>query len=111
MDRLEFFRHTIQAAIRSWAEFLKPDQGMENALVFDENTDNYVYIYTGWKNDRHINATIVHIGIRGGKIHIFHDGIEDSIVNDLLEAGVLESEIVIERHPPYARQFTPFAVS
>lgn len=111
MDRIEFFRSTIQDAIRSWAQFLKPDEGMENALVFDEKSDNYVYIYTGWQNGRHINATVVHIGIRDGKIHVFHDGIEDSIAQDLLDAGVLPSELVIERHPPSARKHTPYAVA
>lgn len=111
MDRVDFFRQTIKDAIQGWADFLKPDEGMENVLVFDEIRDSYVYIYTGWKNKRHIHATIVHLGVRGDKIHVFHDGIEDSIVNDLLEAGVLESELVIERHPPSARQFTPFAVA
>ena len=111
MDQLNQLREIIKNAISSWAEFLPPEEGMENVLVFDENSDNYVYIYTGWKNDRHINATLVHIGIRGDKVHVYHDGIEDGIVKDLLEAGIPEKSIVIERHPPFARSLTPFAVA
>ena len=79
MDRIEFFRQTIKDAITYWANYLAPEEGMENTVVFDDNADNYVYIYTGWKNKRHIHATLIHIGIRDGKIHVFHDGIEDSV--------------------------------
>ncbi len=111
MDRIEFFRDTIKNAIVYWASYATPEKDMENVVVFDEKTDNYVYIYTGWKNNRHIHATVVHIGIRDGKIHVYHDGIEDSIAQDLLDAGVLPSELVIERHPPSARKFTPYALA
>ena len=111
MDRVTQFREIIKNAITFWADYGTPEEGMENIVAFDEQTDNYVYIYTGWKNGRHIHATIVHIGIRDGKIHVFHDGIEDSIAQDLLDAGVLPSELVIERHPPSVRHLTPYAVA
>jgi len=111
MDRIDFFRQTIKEAITYWANYGTPEESMENILAFDENNDNYVYIYTGWKNGRHIHATFIHIGIRNGKIHVFHDGIEDSVAQDLLDAGVLPSEMVIERHPPSVRKFTPYALA
>ncbi len=111
MDRVTQFRDIIKRSISDWASFYKPEEGTENILIFDEKTDNYVWISTGWEGNRHINHTVIHLGIRDGKIHVFHDGIEDGIVADLLREGVQEKEIVIEWHPPHRRKLTPFAAA
>jgi hypothetical protein len=111
MDRVTEFRQIIEKAIRAWAEYAKAPEGTEHVLIFDDKTDNYVWIHTGWEFGRHVNHTLIHLGIRGGKIHVFHDGVGDGIVADLLAAGVKEKEIVIEWHPPVRRKHTPFALA
>lgn len=111
MDRINQLRNAIKRSISAWADFYQPEPEIESILIFDEKTDNYVWIHTGWEGKKHINHTVIHLGIRDGKIHVYHDGIRDGIVADLLREGVQEKEIVIEWHPPHRRDLTPFAVA
>ncbi len=53
---------------------------------------------------------VIHVDIRDGKIWIQHDGTEEGIANDLMAAGVPQSDIVLGFHPPSERAYTPFAV-
>lgn len=107
MDRVIELRQIVHNALREWTEFAPPEAGCENILLCDENSDNYAWIYTGWSGRRHVNHTVIHLGLRDGKIHVFHDGASyngEGIVDDLLRAGVLEDEIVLEFNPPYIRE-------
>ena len=111
MDQIDEFRALIMTTITEWAEFLGAPPGVENVLVFDEKSDNYLWVYTGWEGKVHVNHTVVHMAIRDGKIHVYHDGTEEGVVPDLIKAGVPEKSLVIEWHPPYQRQYTPFALA
>jgi len=107
MDRVNQLRKIIRSCLQEWTQFAAPEEGCENILVFDEKTDNYAWIYTGWSQRRHVNHTVMHLGIRDGKIHVYHDGAShngEGIVDDLLRAGVSQSELILEFNPPYARE-------
>ena len=55
MDRVTEMRALIKQTMTEWAEFLGAPPGIENVLVFDEKSDNYIWIYTGWENGEHVN--------------------------------------------------------
>jgi hypothetical protein len=44
-------------------------------------------------------------------VWIQHDGTEDGIANELLQAGIPHEHIVLGFHPPDQRKYTPFAVT
>lgn len=111
MDRVSEYREIIKRVLREWADYATPEPECKNVLVLDEDSDNYVFIYTGWRGNRYVNHTLIHLSIQDGKIHVLHDGVEDGVVPDLLKAGVPEKEIVIEWHPPSLRKYTDFAVA
>ena len=48
--------------------------------------------------------------IKDGKVWIQHDGTEDGIAEELVEAGVPREHIVLAFHPPDVRKHTPYAV-
>ena len=77
----------------------------KNALVKDGWTITHdpLILTDGGRN--------LYVDIRDGKVWIQHDGTEDGIAYELLEAGIPHEHIVLAFHPPYARKHTPFAVA
>ncbi|WP_425445542.1 element excision factor XisI family protein [Tychonema bourrellyi] len=53
---------------------------------------------------------IIYIEIKDGKIWIERDGTEIGVANELLEAGVPKTDIVLAFYAPYRRPYTEFAV-
>jgi len=60
---------------------------------------------------RRIHGCVVHIDIIQGKIWIQHDGTNRPVAEELLEAGVPSSDIILGFHPPQVRQYTDFGVA
>ena len=65
----------------------------------------------GWENNRRVHGCMVHVQIRGGKIWIHYDGIEDAITNELVAAGVPKDYILLAFHPIQVRQHTGYAIT
>src|SRR5437867_2783289 len=98
-----------EALVRIMSEYatLTPSVGdVEVEAVLDEARDHYEIIHAGWLGDRRIHGAILHVDIRGEKIWIQHDGTEDGIAGELLEAGVPKEQIVLAWHAPYERKLT-----
>ena len=111
MDRVASYRQIIKHIIAEYAA-LKPSYGdIEVETIFDESHDHYEMIYTSWNEWRRVHGTVIHVDIRDGKVWIQHDGTEDSIAYEFLDAGIPHEYIVLAFHPPQARKHTPFAVS
>ena len=65
----------------------------------------------GWENNRRVHSCIVHAEIRNNKIWIHYDGIEDSITNELVAAGVPKDCIVLAFNTPEIREHTGYAIA
>ena len=65
----------------------------------------------GWDDQRRIHGCIVHAEIRNGKIWMHYDGIEDSITEDLVSAGIPKNCIVLAFHPADVRVHTGYAIA
>ena len=83
----------------------------ETQLLFDVQRDRYQVLHIGWQEQRRVYGVIIHVDIKDDKIWVQRDGTEIGIANELLEAGVPHSDIVLGFHAPYKRQFTDFANS
>ena len=101
----------VKNVINEYAAF-RPSLGdVEVETIFDDQRGHYELMYTGWHDARRIHGSVIHVDIRDGKIWIQHDGTEEGIANDLLEAGIPAEQIVLAFHHPRKRQFTGFAVA
>src|ERR1041384_1722460 len=101
----------VKRIINEYAAF-KPSLGdVEVETIFDDQRGHYELMYAGWHESRRIHGSVIHVDIRDGKVWIQHDGTEDGIANDLLEAGIPAEQIVLAFHHPRKRQFTGFAVA
>ncbi|MBP0029711.1 XisI protein [Roseofilum sp. Guam] len=83
----------------------------EIQLLFDVQRHHYQVVHIGWQQQHRVYGVIIHVDIKGGKIWVQRDGTEIGIANELVEAGVPHSDIVLGFHAPYKREFTDFAKS
>ena len=110
MEYVERYRQMIRQKIETYAA-IRPSLGeVEIAVVFDEDNDHYELMYAGWNGPYRIHGSVLHIDIRDGKVWIQYDGMEDSIAEELVEAGIPHEHIVLAFKPPEIRPYTDFAV-
>lgn len=109
MDRAEYGR-IVREVIASYAPY-KPSYGdVEVETIFDDERGHYELMYAGWDEYRRIHGAVLHVDIRDGKVWIQHDGTEEGIAGELVEAGIPKEHIVLAFHHPDERKLTDFAV-
>ncbi len=110
MEYVERYRQMIRQKIETYAA-IRPSLGeVEIEVIFDEDNDHYELMYAGWNGPYRIHGSVLHIDIRDGKVWIQYDGMEDSIAEELVEAGIPHEHIVLAFKPPEIRPYTDFAV-
>jgi hypothetical protein len=111
MDRVREYRNIIKRIITEYAQF-NPSYGDINAeTVFDEERDHYQLVYEGWNGFERVHGSVIHVDIRNDKVWIQHDGTEDGIAEELVDAGIPRDHIVLGFHLPEKRKYTEFAVA
>lgn len=68
-------------------------------------------MYAGWNGPYRIHGSMLHIDIRDGKVWTQHDGTEDGIAEELVQAGIARDCIVLAFKSPDIRPHTGFAVA
>jgi hypothetical protein len=100
----------IRGIVEHYGQF-KPSAGeVDVEVVIDEAVGHYELLHTGWANGYRIHGAVIHIDIRGDKIWIQHDGTEDGVTQQLLDAGIPKERIVLAFKPPSLRKYMDFAV-
>lgn len=107
---IEKYRNLIKSIVEKNSESDTEDSEVETQIVFDLERDRYLMFHIGWRGERRVFGCVIHIEIKQEKIWIQRDGTEIGIANQLIEAGVPKSDIVLGYRSPYMRQFTELAV-
>lgn len=89
-------------------EDISPDTEVE--AVFDTVRDRYLVVNLGWDGHKRVYGTTVHVDIKDGKIWIQQDCTDIGVADELLAAGVPETDIVLGFQSVYRRQFSGLAV-
>ncbi|MDY6990985.1 MAG: XisI protein [Cyanobacteriota bacterium] len=112
MGKLIYYQNIIKQILTNYqtisAQVSDPD--IDEVLMFDDQTSQYLWFNIGWKNDRRIKAISVYIRIKNEKIYVEEDWTESGIANELLRENVPKEDIVLAFHDPETRKFTEFAV-
>jgi hypothetical protein len=111
MDRVREYRDIIKRILSEYAQFQPAYGEIETETVFDEDRDHYELVRVGWDGVKRIHGSLIHVDIRDGKVWIQHDGTEDGIAEELVEAGIPRDHIVLGFHPPEIRKHTQFAIA
>jgi hypothetical protein len=111
MEQINYYRETIRKLIQQYAQY-KPSRGdVQIEVIFDEANDHYELMYAGWNGPYRIHGSVLHLDIRNEKIWIQHDGTEDGIANELVNAGIPRDRIVLAFKSPEHRRHTDYAVA
>jgi XisI protein len=112
MDKLVTYRQVICDVLSQYININYANVEAKNKAAFDLETDEYIIISVGWeKNSRRVHGCLIHVEIIDGLVWVQRDGTEAGITNDLIEAGIPKSDIVLGFQEPNARQYTGYAVA
>lgn len=105
------YRQIIKHILNEYAA-LKPSYGdIEVETIYDDSKGHYEVVYIGWDGWKRVHGAMLHVDIRDDKVWIQHDGTEDGIANELVQAGIPPERIVLAWHHPDKRKHTAFAVA
>ncbi|MBP0027137.1 XisI protein [Roseofilum sp. Guam] len=111
MDKLEFYRETIEKILRRHADMPYSYGEIDEHVIIDRDRNHFLLFDVGWQQKRRVHGCITHVQIIDSKIWIQRDGIEDGVTEELLEAGVPKSDIVLGFQPPEVRPYTGYGIS
>lgn len=111
MERINQYREIIEKTLATLAAVPHRYGQIEDRVVSDRQTDNYLWLSEGWNKARRIHHCIAHLEIISGKIWIQKDQTEEGIATYLEEAGVPKDAIVLGFHPLDVRQHTEYAAA
>jgi plasmid maintenance system antidote protein VapI len=87
-------RETVKQVISNYAR-LTPSHGtIRLDTVFDEVSDRYALMQTGWSQRQRVRGNLIYITIQSNQIHIEYDGIEHGLTQDLTDRGVPTHQII-----------------
>lgn len=115
-EKLEKYRRIIKNILTEYyeitiAQTLKTqDVEASDRIAFDEKHDQYLWFRFGWKEKQRIQHIIMYLCIKNGKIWVEEDATNLCIVDDLLAAGIPQTDIVLGFHHPRKRNLTEFAI-
>ena len=111
MDRVEKYRHLVREILERYARIPYSHGDIQSHVIVDAPQDHFILTIVGWDGQQRVHGCITHVQIMDGKIWIQRDGIEDGITEELVEAGVPKSDIVLGFHPPQIRPHTGYAIA
>jgi hypothetical protein len=110
MDKMNQYREIVREILIAHSQ-IKPAYGeIEMEVLFDSDRDRYQVLRAGWLQKKRVYGVLVHIDIREEKLWIQYDGTEVGVANELVEAGIPKTDIVLAYHSPFIRQYDGFAV-
>jgi hypothetical protein len=100
MDKLAKYRAIVKAIVERYGKFQSSVGNVETYAVCDGKTDNYLVIDVGWLAFGRQHAMPIHIRLKDGKVWVEWDGTDQEIVQQLIDAGVEENDIVLGFEKP-----------
>jgi len=112
MDTLNHYRHLIQEILMAQTKIPYAHGEIQFETVFDPQSDRYLLMIMGRDHEqRRVHGCLVHVDIIKDKLWIQRDGTEKGIVNELLNAGVPKSQIVLGFRSPEMRRISGLTVA
>jgi XisI protein len=111
MDILNTYRQIIRKVLTPYINIIYANVNVKNHQIFDPETDRYLILSEGWKNQQHLHSCLIHVEIINERVWIQLDNTEDGIAEELIAAGIPKQDIVLGFHEPEIRPYTGFAVA
>ncbi|MCU0546867.1 MAG: XisI protein [Oscillatoriaceae cyanobacterium Prado104] len=104
------YRQIVREILIAHSQIIPAYGEIEMEVLFDVDRDRYQVLRAGWLQKKRVYGVLIHIDIKGEKLWIQYDGTEVGVANELVEAGIPKTDIVLAYHSPFIRQYDGFAV-
>jgi hypothetical protein len=95
MDSTSIYRDIVKKIICKYAE-LRPSHGdIRLDVIFDETHDRYALMQVGWDRGRRIRGNLIYVTLNNDKVYIEYDGVGHGIADELIDAGIAESDLIL----------------
>ncbi len=111
MEPLITYSQAVERVLNVYANIPYAHGELRCEALFDREHDRYALITLGWNAGKRMHFTLVHIDIVDGKVRIEKDNTEDGVAEELVQAGIPKSQIVLAFHPTDVREHTEYAVA
>ncbi len=108
MDTVNVYRDLIEQIITDHARIPYALGDIGRQMVFDRRHDHYLLMIAGWDQGR-VHGCIIHVDLLNGKFWIQRDGTEYGVAQELLDAGIPRTDIVLAFQATELRKYSPLA--
>lgn len=96
----------IKKILLEYLKYDSLDDVIKSSVSFDDEHGNYVLLQAGWRGNEYLQGSVIHIQLIDNKIWIQYDGTEYGVANELVDAGIPKTEIMLGFRHPSVRQYT-----
>lgn len=112
MDKLTQYRQIAQQVVTETAAKLNSAENLEALLSVDDQHGQYLVLTDGWEGIERIYGPLVHLEVKpDAKVWLRYDGTDLEIGQELLNRGVLSTDLVLAFHSPQLREYSGYAVA
>jgi len=99
MDKSLTYQNILKNIVLKYSHFRPSHGNIRLDPLIDETNKRFSIMQVGWDRGRRVRGNILYIVIHNDKVIIEYDGLEHGIFNDLIKAGIPESEIILAYLP------------
>lgn len=110
METLTEYQSLLRKILEKYTQIPYRYGDITTTLIISEDHNHFLLMDQGWEKGLRVHGCLFHGQIINDKIWIHYDGIEDSVTEDLVAAGVPKERIVLGFYPPDVRVHTGYAV-
>lgn len=105
MEAVEQYRQIIHRLLKEYHDFLAENTktDVETEIVSDDANGQYMVVRVGWRGEKRVRRPTFYLRLKNGKIWVEEDWTKDGIAQELIDAGVPRSAIVLAFQPPFVR--------
>ncbi len=111
MDTLNNYREIIERLLTKISSYPRSSDTCDYRTLYDRKSDSYLFLRIGWEKNHRIHHAIIHLEIINGKVWIQENNTDLPIADDLEEAGIPKTDIVLGFQHPSVRQYTDYAAA
>lgn len=112
MDKVNKYEQIILNLLNDYAGIRKSlTPSVKSQVVIDRENRHYQLLSIGWHNGKFVYTMAFHFSIQNAKVWIQQNNTDAMIADELVERGVLRSDIVLGFVPEKVRGETGFAVA
>ena len=109
MENVTRYREIIHRLLEEYRAFLTEltKTAVDTEILCDDHNGQYMLMRIGWRAETRVHRPLFYLRLKAGKIYVEEDWTKEGIANELMQAGVPASDIVLAFNPPELRSETP----